>query len=112
MNHEASHPTAPAHTAAGHPRFMPGQILATPEALRTMQQHGCSPLELLQRHLHGDWGDLHPDDAALNDAAVFDGSRIFSSYRIAEGVVVWLITEACDGDGKRLSSTYLLPDEY
>jgi hypothetical protein len=33
-------------------------------------------------------------------------------YPIAEGITVWVITEAADDDGQRLATTLLLPHEY
>ena len=45
--------------------------------------------------------------AATNDAAVTDGSRIFSSYRTSAGTKLWVITEA-----DRSSTCILLPEDY
>ena len=87
--------------------FHPGQVVTTPGALAAMHQHQCLPLDLLQRHLSGDWGDVPADDAALNVEALHYGNRLLSSYRIAPAVTIWLITEA-----DRSCSTFLLPDEY
>ena len=106
--------------------FHPGQVVTTPGALAAMHQHQCLPLDLLQRHLSGDWGDVPPDDAALNVAALRYGNRIFSSYRIAPGTTIWIITEACEAaiDAnssavavtgarcQRAYTTFLKPDEY
>lgn len=103
MNHETPPPsvspsgtTSQATPTLAASRFHPGTILATPGALELMREHACSPLSLLQRHLAGDWGELCADDATLNEQALLDGSRIFSSYRIAPGVTLWVITEACE----------------
>ena len=89
------------------PRFSARQIVATPGALAAMQAHGCLPLDLLRRHLSGDWGTVPREDAQMNEQALKYGDRLLSSYRIAPSVVIWLITEA-----DRSSSTYLLPSEY
>ena len=62
------------------PKFSLGRTVATPAALRVIEQAGQSPAEFLDRHIRGDWGDLSADDRALNDEAVQDGSRIFSAY--------------------------------
>ena len=69
--------------------------------------HSC-----VVRHQSGDWGDCCPDDAALNDAALLDGSRVFSVYMILAGLYtleskVWIITEA-----DRSFTTVLFPSEY
>lgn len=89
------------------PRFSAGQIVATPGALAAMQAHGCLPLDLLRRHLSGDWGTVPPEDAQSNEQALKYGDRLLSSYLISPDVVIWLITEA-----DRSSSTFLQPSEY
>lgn len=88
-------------------RFSAGQIVATPGALAAMQAHGCLPLDLLRRHLSGDWGTVPSEDAQANEQALKYGDRLLSSYLIAPGVVIWLITEA-----DRRSSAFLEPSEY
>ena len=87
--------------------FPLGHIVATPPALSVLQQHGIQPLTLLQRHVSGDWGDLDPEDVQANVEALEQGWRLFSSYGIADGVKVWIITEA-----DRSVTTLLMPDDY
>jgi hypothetical protein len=94
------------------PRFPLGQIVATPAALQAIEQAGQSPLEFLDRHARGDWGELCDEDRKLNDAAVECGSRLMSAYRTNSGAKIWIITEAADDDGQREATTILLPDEY
>jgi len=89
-----------------------GQIVATPGALVALAVAGTSPSTLLRRHASGDWGDLDAHDHAANDAALRDGARLLSAYIVAEGVKVWLITEAADENGHRAATTLLLPEEY
>jgi hypothetical protein len=92
--------------------FVLGQIVATPGALEALEQSGQSPSEFLNRHLQREQGDLCAEDHELNGEALKDGSRILSSYKTSEGVKVWLITEAKDGNGHRSATTLLLPEEY
>lgn len=94
------------------PKFTLGQVVATPGALEALATAGKSLHELLARHLRGDWGDLDAEDAALNDSALTDGSRLFSSYLLKSGTKLWCITEAVGDDGHRASTCLLLPDEY
>ena len=61
---------------------------------------------MLNRHSRGDWGDMHPEDMEANDQALVDGSRLFSSYMVADKKV-WVLTEA-----NRSVTTVLFPSEY
>ena len=89
------------------PKFSPGQIVATPGALALLEEHHCSPIDLLSRHLCGDWGDLPPEDSGLNNDALNGGGRLLSAYRIGENARMWIITE-----WDRSVTTLLLPSEY
>ena len=88
-------------------RFTLGRILATPGAINAMKEAGESPLKLLRRHAHGDWGELHEDDQRANELAIRQGMRILSAYALTTEERVWLITEA-----DRSATTILLPEEY
>lgn len=126
MNHETSPPslspsaaTSPTTPIGGATRFHPGTIVATPAAIELMREHACSPWALIKRHLAGDWGDVCAEDAALNNQALVDGSRLLSSYRIAPEVTMWVITDACVDDpsdtsqaSRRPCTTILRPEDY
>ena len=88
-------------------RFPLGQLLATPASLKAVEDSCQHPLEFLQRHARGDWGEVDPHDWDLNDESLKSGDRILSAYRTAKGQRIWIITEA-----GRQSTTILLPDEY
>lgn len=90
--------------ASAWPLFRPGNIVATPGVLDALEQNGQSPLAFLERHVMGDWGELPPEDVAENDRALMYGSRLFSSYRMADGTKLWIITE-----WDRSVTTLLLP---
>jgi hypothetical protein len=90
-----------------NPLFNLGDVVATPAALNAMQSCDVSPAQLLQLHVSGNWGSVDPEDAKANDAAVHNGERILSSYRIGEYTRVWVITE-----WNRSVTTILLPSEY
>ena len=55
------------------PRFALGRVVATPGALERMREHGMSPTQLLRRHVHGDWGNVPPEDARENEFSVEHG---------------------------------------
>ena len=89
------------------PLFPLGQVVATPGALRTLKEANQDPLELLSRHVTGDWGALCEEDKQENELSVEEGFRILSAYILTSGVKVWVITEA-----DRSATTILLPSEY
>lgn len=61
----------------------------------------------LERHSHGDWGDLCPEDVRENELSLEKGFRLFSAYTSKTGKRFWIITEA-----DRSVTTILLPEEY
>ena len=89
------------------PLFSLGRVVATPGALDALAEAGQEPVDFLDRHACGNWGVVPEDDWALNDDALRRGGRILSSYRLANGQKLWIITEV-----DRSATTLLLPDEY
>lgn len=93
------------------PLFNLGQIVATPGALKRLEDHGVQAVTLLNRHVHGDWRSMAVEDQKANFDAVKDGSRVFSSYCV-DAQKIWVITEAVGDDGFHASSCILMPSEY
>lgn len=89
------------------PLFNLGKVVSTPGALDALERAGTPAWELLAKHGRGDWGIVDDEDKQANDAAVSEGSRILSAYRVNTGEKIWVITEA-----DRSSTCLLLPDEY
>lgn len=87
--------------------FQLGQVVATPGALAALRESGHTPIDFLQRHSKGDWGDLEGCDVKSNEIGLREGDRIVSSYQTRKGETVWIITEA-----DRSSTCLLLPSEY
>lgn len=93
--------------------FPLGRLVATPGALEAVPSERV--LECLQRHARGDWGNICPADAELNNRATLEGTRILSAYSIDPAKpckghgdnCIWIITEA-----DRSSTCVLLPEEY
>lgn len=94
------------------PDFSIGKLLATPAALEALEEADVDIIDLIERHIAKDWGDLSDDDKRLNDEALHDGSRILSAYNLPTDVKIWIITEAADDNGHRAATTALLPEEY
>ena len=67
----------------------------------------------LQRYVGKDWGDLDPDDWALNDESLESDGRILASYSLPEEFRIdgenklWIITE-----WDRSVTTILFPGDY
>jgi hypothetical protein len=89
------------------PKFSLGQIVATPGAIRALEESGQTPQFFLDRHVQGDWGVVDEADKTLNDQALANGERLLSAYRTLGNVRLWVITEA-----NRASTCVLLPEEY
>ncbi len=89
------------------PKFSLGLVVATPGALRALDQANHSAFEFLKRHQAGDWGEVCEEDKRENEFSVRNGFRILSAYRTRTEVKIWVITEA-----DRSVTTLLLPHEY
>ncbi|OXI29545.1 hypothetical protein [Burkholderia aenigmatica] len=89
------------------PRFKLGRIFATPAVLEAIADARVSIIDLLIRHVRGDWGDLSESDREQNEGAVDAGLRLLSSYFLHNDQTIWVITEA-----DRSSTTFLLPGDY
>ena len=92
---------------ARKPLFDPGQLVATPGALATLEKAGQNAMEFLSRDVTGDWGEIPEEDKKENQLGVEKGFRLMSSYRTISGDRIWIITES-----SRSHTTLLLPDEY
>jgi len=89
------------------PLFQVGRTLATPGAIKALEEADEAAWQFFQRHSNGDWGDVCKEDAASNDQALKNGGRLLSVYHTSRNQRLWLITEA-----DRSASTLLLSDEY
>ncbi len=88
-------------------RFPLGQIVATQGALEAIEEVGQSPQEFINRHARLEQGELSDEDYRENLFSVNKSLRIFSAFKTAKGVKIWVITEA-----DRSATTLLLPSEY
>lgn len=92
-------------------RFPLGRLVATPGALRALEDARIGFLPYIHRHARGDWGDVSDEDKRLNDADVNGGGRLLSAYKLpgAKGdrARIWIVTEA-----DRSATTILCPEEY
>jgi hypothetical protein len=89
-----------------YPLFTLGRIVATPAARETLGELNYSSLDLLRRHMSGDWTEMDSEDQQANRAAIAHGDRVFSAFTIQD-IKFWVITEA-----DRSATTILLPSEY
>jgi hypothetical protein len=89
------------------PKFRLGKLVSTPGALAALTEAGQSPLVFVSQHVVGKWGECDEHDRQANEDALKNGDRLFSVYRTAKNVKIWVITEA-----DRSSTCVLLPEEY
>ncbi len=78
----------------GKPRFELGRIGVTSRATSALDRAGLHPIDLVSRHVVGDWGDNIPaEQARRNQAAVQAGGTLVSTYRVETGRdSVWVLT--------------------
>jgi hypothetical protein len=74
--------------------FPLGRVVATQGALEALERAGQSPTEFLDRHVHGDWGEVSEDDKKENEYALQHGDRMLSAYTTNASEKIWIITEA------------------
>ena len=87
------------------PKFLLGQVVATPNALNKIPNDEI--LNALSRHVRGDWGTLEAEDRRVNENALKNGGRLFSAYQSNRSIKFWIITE-----WHRHITTVLLPEDY
>jgi hypothetical protein len=88
-------------------RFPLGQIFITQGAADELEEANQSPQEFLSRHARLEQGELSDEDHTENLLSVHNGLRIFSAFKSAKGIKIWVITEA-----DQSSTCILLPSEY
>jgi hypothetical protein len=88
-------------------KFETGVLVATPGALAVLRASGQSPVDFINRHINGDWGDVDGHDFKANQIALREGGRLMSAYTTRKGEALWIVTEA-----DRSSTCILLPGEY
>jgi hypothetical protein len=86
--------------------FPLGQLVMTRGAIEALAEAGQLPMEFVQRHQSGDWGEVPEQDSQENEYSLEHGFRLLSAYTLRTGIRMWIITEA------DRSATLLLPEEY
>ncbi|MBI2806121.1 MAG: hypothetical protein HYX68_14160 [Planctomycetes bacterium] len=94
-------------TNNGKPRFSLGRVVATPGALEAMAASGQNAAEFIDRHAHGDWGEVDAEDRQANEDALVHGDRLLSVYKTAKDHRLWILTEH-----DRSVTTICLASEY
>ena len=85
-------------------KFKLGETVITTNADSQLRQEAI--VAGIMRHAAGDWGEVCPADAAMNDEGLREGERLLSVYRDGE-TVFWIITER-----DRSVTTVLMPEDY
>lgn len=87
--------------------FPLGRLFITQGASEALEESGQTAQEFINRHARLEQGELCAEDHKENLFSVDKALRIFSAYKTANGVKIWVITEA-----DRSASTILTPEEY
>ena len=87
-----------------NPKFPLGQLVITANAQAQLEPGAVQAA--ITCHVAGDWGEVCPSDARLNEEGLKHGDRLLSVYRSGE-TVFWIITEA-----DRSVTTVLMPEDY
>jgi hypothetical protein len=74
--------------------FTLGRLVATPGALRVLEDTGENPIHYVVRHITLDTGRLDAHDQLANLRAAREGGRILSAYVLGDGTKIWILTEA------------------
>lgn len=99
--------TNEANTTFTPARFPLGRLFLTQGAIEALEDAGQAAQEFISRHARLEQGELCDDDHKENLFSVDKPLRIFNAFKTANGVKIWVITEA-----DRSATTLLLPSEY
>src|SRR5262249_44308668 len=94
------------------PLFELGQVVATPAALKAIEESGDGTGDFLTRHAFGDWGNLFDEERERNNFAVRTDGHLVSAVGRGTGVTIRAATAAADASGQRPTTTILLPGEH
>jgi hypothetical protein len=74
--------------------FMPGDVMATADALRALEFNEVTPQGLLGRHTRGDWGELPAWARRQNELQALKArGTVTSRYRLSDGEIVLVTTD-------------------
>ena len=83
-----------------------GKVTITSAAMATLEEHQHLIMEMLNRHCHGDWGNVCDDDRVENEWSVQHGYRIMSFYTVLN--TKFYVETTAD----RSSTCIMLPSDY
>ena len=89
----------------GQPLFPIGKLVMT-RGVAAEEFTMDELLNLIRRHVTGDFGEINEADRQENLLSIREGFRIMSAYTIHD-TKLWVITEK-----DRSATTILLPEEY
>ena len=75
-------------------------------AMEALVETEQDPVELILRHMIGDWVNLDDEDKKENELSAKEGFRILSADELKSGLKVWVITE-----WDRSVISFLVPNE-
>ena len=92
------------------PKFNLGQVVGNSRCIGGTRREWTNPAILPRKTCRVEIGEkLCQEDKELNDQSLVDGSRLLSAYRTLKGERIWIITEAADDQGHRVSNNNFDP---
>ena len=91
-------------------QFDIGRVVATLGAVELLDSTETYPLQLLVRHVLGDWGEVGEDSVAANEESIrLQYGTVLSCYTVGAHQL-FLVTTLADAGGT--CTTFMLPEEW
>lgn len=93
--------------------FYTGEIIVEPGAdkILFLERPKEDLMDILIRHVSGDWGEVCQEEKEGNDSALQNGSKIISAYTLSNKKKIFVITEAENELGHREVTRVLAQEE-
>ena len=91
-------------------QFDMGRVVATLGAVELLDSTETYPLQLLLRHVLGDWGEVGADSVAVNEESIrLQHGTVLSCYKVGAHRLFLVTTLAAAGE---TYTTFMLPEEW
>ena len=92
--------------ALSQPLFQHGRVVLSPGVVHLALNGSLEAMYHLNRHLHGDWGQVRLYQGLMNEDALKNDKSLVSRYTLGPQRELWIFTR-----GDRSVTTLILPEE-